>query len=303
MKSNVRYTLMLVLTAVIWGAAFVAQSAGMEYVGPFTFNGLRCFIGAMVLAPSALFMDKKEGVLTPWKDKDLVLGGLICGVILFIATSTQQIGIMTTSAGKAGFITALYIVLVPIFSIMLKKKPGKYIWISVALAVVGMYFLCVEGEIVLQTGDLWLFACAGLFALQILAVEKFAPHVDVIKLSCYQFFVAGAISAVPMILEKPVLADVADCWLPILYAGILSSGVAYTLQMEAQKKVKASVASLVMCLESVFSVIFGFIILHERLSMREIVGCIIMFSAVILTQILPSGNKEHTKPENLESPA
>jgi len=280
-----KYTFMLVFTALIWGMAFVAQSAGMEHVGPFTFNGIRSIIGALVLAPSAWFMDKKEGVLTPWKDKTLVLGGLICGVVLFLATSSQQIGIITTSSGKAGFLTALYMVLVPIFSIALRKRPGKQIWFCVLLALVGMYFLCIDGEFSIQAGDLWLLACAALFALQILAVDKFAPNVDVIKLSCYQFAVTGVLSIIPLIQERPVMGDIMECWLPIAYAGVLSSGLAYTLQMEAQKKVQPTVASLIMCLESVFSAIFGFIILGERLSAREIVGCIVMLAAVVLTQI------------------
>ena len=280
-----KYTFMLVFTALIWGMAFVAQSAGMEHVGPFTFNGIRSIIGALVLAPSAWFMDKKEGVLTPWKDKTLVLGGLICGVVLFLATSSQQIGIITTSSGKAGFLTALYMVLVPIFSIALRKRPGKQIWFCVLLALVGMYFLCIDGEFSIQAGDLWLLACAALFALQILAVDKFAPNVDVIKLSCYQFAVTGVLSIIPLIQERPVMDNIMECWLPIAYAGVLSSGLAYTLQMEAQKKVQPTVASLIMCLESVFSAIFGFIILGERLSAREIVGCIVMLAAVVLTQI------------------
>ena len=287
MKTNIKYSLLLTLTAVIWGAAFVAQSAGMDYVGPFTFNGTRSIIGVLVLAPTAMIMDKKEGVITRWKDKDLILGGLICGVCLFLATSSQQIGIMTVSAGKSGFITALYIVLVPIFSIFLKKKPGKLVWVSVVLALIGMYFLCIDGSLSIEGGDLWLFACAAMFALQILAVDKFAPNVDVIKLSCYQFLVTGVLSIIPMVLEKPVMSDMLDCAVPILYAGVLSSGVAYTLQMEAQKKVKPTVASLIMCLESVFSVLFGFLLLHERLSVREIIGCAIMFVAVILTQLVP----------------
>ena len=276
---------LLFLTAMIWGMAFVAQSAGMEHVGPFTFNGIRSIIGALVLAPSAWFMDKKEGVLTPWKDKTLVLGGLICGVVLFLATSSQQIGIITTSSCKAGFLTALYMVLVPIFSIALRKRPGKQIWFCVVLALVGMYFLCIDGEFSIQAGDLWLLACAALFALQILAVDKFAPNVDVIKLSCYQFAVTGVLSIIPLIQEHPVMDNIMECWLPIAYAGVLSSGLAYTLQMEAQKKVQPTVASLIMCLESVFSAIFGFIILGERLSAREIVGCIVMLAAVVLTQI------------------
>lgn len=285
MKGNVKYSFLLVLTAVIWGAAFVAQSAGMEYVGPFTFNGTRCFIGALVLWPCAVIMDKKEGVLTRWKDRNLVLGGLICGVLLFLATTSQQIGIMTSSAGKSGFITALYIVLVPVFSLALRKKPGKMIWVSVILALVGMYFLCIDGKMELKIGDLWLLSCAALFALQILAVDKFAPDMDVIKLSCYQFMVSGVLSLIPLILEKPVVSDVLDCWLPILYAGVMSSGIAYTLQMEAQKRVKPTVASLIMCLESVFSALFGFLILHEKLSVRELIGCAIMFVAVILVQL------------------
>lgn len=287
MKTNIKYSLLLVLAAIIWGAAFVAQSSGMDYVGPFTFNGIRSFIGAMVLVPFACFMDKKDGVLTKWKDKELIIAGLICGVLLFMATSTQQIGIMTTSAGKSGFITALYIVLVPIFSILLRKKPGKLIWVSVVLALFGLFFLCINDEVIIQTGDIWLFACAVLFALQILAVDKFAPNLDVIKLSCYQFLVCGVLSVVPMLLEKPVMSDILSCWLPILYAGVLSSGVAYTLQMEGQKRVKPTVASLLMSLESVFSVIFGFLILKQKLSKREIIGCVIMFAAVIIAQIVP----------------
>lgn len=287
MKTSLKYSLLLLLTAIIWGAAFVAQSAGMDYLGPFTFNGTRSFIGVIVLFVTALLMDKKEGVITPWNDKNLLLGGLICGVCLFFATSTQQIGIMTVPAGKSGFITALYIVMVPIFSIFLKKKPGKLIWLSVILALAGMYFLCIDGSLTVQGGDLWLFACAILFSLQILAVDKFAPNVDVIKLSCYQFFVTGVLSLVPMIFEKPVMSNMLDCAIPLLYAGVLSSGVAYTLQMEAQKKVKPTVASLIMCLESVFSVVFGFLLLHERLTLREEIGCMIMFVAVILTQVVP----------------
>ncbi len=292
MEKNYKYSLLLALAAIIWGLAFVAQSAGMEYVGPFTFNGIRCFIGALVLLPTALFFDKKDGVLTSWKDKKLIKGGLICGVFLFLATSTQQIGIISTTAGKAGFITAFYIVMVPVFSLFVKKKPGKYVWVSVFLALVGLYFLCIDGEFSLQTGDIWLFACAILFSLQILAVDRFAPDVDVIKLSLIQFLTSGILSIVPLIFEKPVMGDILNCWIPILYAGVLSSGVAYTLQMEGQKRVKPAVASLIMSLESVFSLIFGFIILHERLSLREVLGCAIMFMAVILAQLAPNASKK-----------
>lgn len=293
MKTNLKYSFLLVLAAVIWGAAFVAQSSGMDYVGPFTFNGTRSFIGALVLVPTAMIFDKKDGVISTWKDKTLIKGGLVCGILLFMATSTQQLGIVTTSAGKSGFITALYIILVPVFSLALKKKPGKFIWLSVGLALLGLYFLCIHGEFVIQTGDIWLFACAILFALQILSVDKFAPDVDVIKLSCYQFIVCGILSIVPMIFEKPTISSLLDCRIPILYAGIFSSGIAYTLQMEGQKRVKPTTASLLMSLESVFSAIFGFLILREKLSVRELIGCLIMFAAVILAQIVPE--KDSTK--------
>jgi len=292
MKTNVKYSLLLVLAALIWGLAFVAQSAGMEYVGPFTFNGVRCFLGVMILIPTALFMDKKEGVLTPWNSKKLIIGGIVCGAFLFLATSSQQIGIMTTSVGKSGFITALYIVLVPVFSLFLRKKPGKYVWLSMIMALVGLYFLCISDAFMLQKGDLWLFACAILFTCQILAVDKFAPDLDVIKLSCYQFLVAGILSIIPIITEKPVMSDVLACWLPICYAGFFSSGIAYTLQMEGQKRVDPTVASIIMSLESVFSAVFGFIILHEKLSARELIGCIIMFGAVILAQMAPAKEGE-----------
>lgn len=295
MQIRIKYALLLVLTSIIWGLAFVAQSAGMEHVGPFTFNGIRCIIGALVLAPVALIWDKKDGVLTPWFNKELLIGGLVNGVLLFIATNAQQIGIITVPAGKAGFLTALYIVLVPIFSLFMKKKPSHFIWISVALALVGMYFLCITDSFIPQVGDIYIFVCAIFFALQILAVDKFAPHVDVIKLSCYQFLVCGLLSLIPMIMEKPSMSMVLDCWLPILYAGVLSSGVAYTLQMEGQKRVPATVASLIMCLESVFSVIFGFLILHERLSVRELIGCGIMLVAVVLAQLFPDKSKDEEK--------
>lgn len=287
-KNSIIHSFLLVMAAVIWGAAFVAQSAGMDYLGPFSFNGTRSFLGALILVVLALILDAKNGKKTNWTDKRLLMGGVACGIFLFMASSSQQIGIMSTSVGKSGFITALYIVLVPVISLFLKKRPGKFIWLSVLLAVIGLYFLCINGEFKLQVGDLWLFACALLFSLQILAVDKFAPGLDVVKLSCYQFLVCGILSIVPMIFEKPTAGALLDCWLPLAYAGFLSCGVAYTLQMVGQKHVEATLASLLMSLESVFSVLFGFILLHERLSARELIGCVIMFAAVILAQLAPA---------------
>ena len=287
MKKSYKYSLLLLLTAIIWGAAFVAQSAGMDYVGPFTFNGVRCLLGSLVLLPIILVIDKiKKTEAMPWNNKNLLLGGVICGVFLFLASSAQQIGITSTSVGKSGFITALYIVLVPILSLFLKKRPGKLIWISVVLALVGLYFLCFNGKesFSLQKGDYYLFACAFLFACQIIAVDIFAPNVDCLKLACIEFFVSGILSIYPMLTEKPDISSIFDAWLSIGYAGFFSCGIAYTLQMVAQKEVKPAVASILMSLESVFSAVFGFLLLGQKLSLRETIGCLIMFGAVLLAQ-------------------
>jgi len=287
MNKSYKYSFLLLLAAMIWGSAFVAQSAGMDYVGPFTFNGIRSFLGFLVLIPVANFVNKKSDTPSGWKDKELIVGGIVCGAFLFLASSAQQIGIQYTTVGKSGFITTFYIVLVPIFALFLNKKPSKLIWVSVAFAVCGLYFLCINESFTIQSADIWLFACAILFTLQILAIDHYAPKVNTVKLSCYQFLVVGLLSVIPMIFEKPELNAVIGCWTSIAYAGILSSGVAYTLQIVAQKNVKPEIASILMSLESVFSVIFGFLILHEKLTSREGIGCILMFIAVILAQVDP----------------
>ncbi|MCQ2524766.1 MAG: DMT family transporter [Lachnospiraceae bacterium] len=287
-SSSIFYSLLLVLTATIWGAAFVAQSAGMENVGPLTFNCIRFILGSIVLLPVIAIMDKKGLSASSWKDKDLYKGGIICGTCLFLASASQQIGIVYTTVGKAGFITAFYIVMVPIFSIILKKKPGKLIWLSVIMGVVGLYLLCINGDsFTIAKGDPYLFACAILFSIQIIAIDTFAPKVDCLKLSCVQFAVAGILGIIPMMTEHPTLTNVLSAWIPIGYAGFFSSGIAYTLQTVSQKHVKPAVASLIMSLESVFAVIFGFLLLHQTLSLREGLGCIVMFLAVILAQFEP----------------
>lgn len=287
MNKSYKYSFLLLLAAMIWGSAFVAQSAGMDYVGPFTFNGLRSFLGFAVLIPVANIVNKKTDTPSPWNDKGLIIAGIVCGAFLFLASSAQQIGIQYTTVGKSGFITTFYIVLVPIMALFLKKKPSPLIWISVIFALCGLYFLCMNETFTLQSGDIWLFACAILFSLQILAIDYYAPKVNTVKLSCYQFFVVGVLSLIPMMFEKPELNAITGCIPSIAYAGILSSGVAYTLQIVAQKNVKPEIASILMSLESVFSVIFGFLILHEKLSQREGLGCILMFIAVILAQVEP----------------
>ena len=276
------------LAALIWGGAFVAQSVGMDYTGPYTFNVMRSFLGSLVLLPVIFFLDKKKSEEEKERadKKVLIKGGICCGIILTISTTFQQIGLLHTTAGKAGFITALYILIVPILGIFLGKKAGIKVWISVVLALGGMYLLCVTSEFTIAFGDLMVLACAFVFSLHILAVDHFSPMVDGVKLSCIQFFVCGTLSSFPMfLLEHPQLGQILDAWLPIAYAGILSSGVAYTLQIITQKHLNPTVASLLMSLESVFAALTGWLVLHERLSARELLGCVIVFVAIILSQL------------------
>ena len=294
-NKSFKYSLLLVLTAAIWGAAFVAQSAGLDYVGPYSFNCVRFFLGVMVLLPFILIKDKvSKNPSGSWKDKNLWLGGVICGVLLFAASLSQQLGIAVTTVGKSGFITAFYIVMVPVIAIFFKKKPGKLIWFSVALALVGLFFLCLAGKesFVLVKGDILLFACAILFSFQIIAIDIFAPNVDCLKLSVVEFFICGLCGVPFMLMEGVSCSGLLAAWLPLGYAGFFSCGIAYTLQAVSQKEVKPAVASVIMSLESVFSVIFGFIILHQHLTLYEGIGCVIMFIAVILAQIEPQGKKK-----------
>ncbi|MBP3578332.1 MAG: DMT family transporter [Lachnospiraceae bacterium] len=304
-KNSVKNMGMLFLAALIWGFAFVAQSAGMEYVGPFTFNAVRCTIGAAVLVPVALLFKPDNSALekaenrntgSTWlaRNKTLLLGGTLCGIFLGVATNLQQIGIITTSVGKAGFLTALYIVLVPIAGLFFKKKCGVAVWIGVVCSFAGLYLLCMtEGSFQLATGDLLLLGCAVVFTGHILVIDYFAPKVNGVWMSCIQFLVAGIISAVPMLFtETPTWESIFAAKLPILYAGVMSCGVAYTLQILGQKNYNPTIAVLILSLESCFSVLGGFLILHETLSARELCGCGLMFVAIILAQ-LPGGKKSN----------
>lgn len=295
-----RSTCMLLLTALIWGAAFVAQSVGAEHVGPFTFNAIRSLIGGLFLLPCIAFLDrqKPESERRPIKSlnskekKDLFTGGILCGLALCGASALQQIGIAYTTVGKAGFITALYIVLVPILGIFLKKKVRPIVWISVAIAVLGLYRLCITDGFSLGKGDFMVMLCALVFSVHILLIDHFSPKVDGVRMSCIQFLVAGVVAAVPMFLmEKPAIGDIITAWAPIAYAGVLSCGVAYTMQVVAQKDINPTVASLILSLESVFSVLAGWIILGQSLNARELSGCVLMFAAIILAQ-LPQKTKK-----------
>lgn len=276
----------LLLAAVIWGVAFVAQSAGMEYVGGFTFNCIRSLLGGVVLLP-VFWLHREKGQGSFWKrNKTLLTGGICCGVVLGIASNLQQQGIRYTSVGKAGFITALYIVLVPFFGLFLHKKVGRLVWIGLLFAVSGLYFLCMDGQFTVGRGDLLMLLCAAFFAVHILVVDHFAPLVNGVALSCVQFFTCGVLSGIPMLLlEQVSMEALTGAAVPILYAGVMSCGVAYTLQIVGQKNMNPTVASMILSLESVVSVLAGQLILQQRLTDRELLGCGLMFVAVVLAQL------------------
>lgn len=297
MKQQIKSSLILLLTATIWGVAFVAQSVGMEYIGPFTFNAIRCVLGGLVLIPVILVLKKKKETGAENQEKEdkktLWAGGIACGVILCIASNLQQFGIMEASVGKSGFFTALYIMMIPVIGIFIGKRPGIKLWFCVALAVVGMYLLCMkDGSFTIERADIMLLLCALAFSFHILVVDYFSPKVDGVKMSCIQFFVCGVLSAVGMLFtETPDISNIQAAWLPLLYAGLLSCGVGYTLQIVGQKGINPVIASLIMSLESVISALAGWVILGQVLSPKEILGCVLMFVAIIITQI-PIGNKK-----------
>lgn len=298
-KFVIRQSLLLLLAATIWGVAFVAQSVGMDYIGPFTFNAVRSYIGVLVLLPCIVLLDKlkeKEAGQKTVREKEntkaLFTGGIICGTILAAATSLQQIGLIYTSAGKAGFLTAMYIIMVPILGIFFKRKAGFLVWVSVIVAVAGLYLLCMTDALRLEMGDILVLLCAFIFSFHIMTVDRFSPIVNGVKLSCIQFFVCGTLCSICMFLfETPQIPQILAAWKPLLYTGALSSGVAYTLQIVGQKGMNPTVASLIMSLESVISALAGFLFLHEVLSRRELFGCILMFAAIILAQ-LPTREKK-----------
>lgn len=300
-KGQMRSSLLLLLTACIWGVAFVAQSVGMEYVEPFTFNCVRSIIGGIVLIPCICFLDrtdknkkkpKKSGEIRRTGRKTLFAGGLCCGTALFLASNFQQFGIQYTSVGKAGFITACYIVIVPLLGLFFQKKCSPLVWLAVLFALAGLYLLCITESFSVGAGDVLVFICAVLFAVHILVIDYFSPRADGVRLSCIQFFVCGIFSGIAMFLtEEPKLSAILDAWQPILYAGVMSCGVAYTLQIIGQKGMNPTVASLILSLESCISVLAGWVILGQKLSVKEGFGCAVMFAAIILAQ-LPAGKRD-----------
>ncbi len=292
MKTQIKNSLLLLLAATIWGSAFVAQSVGMDFVEPFTFTFARSIIGGIVLIPILFLLGKwKKGFAskTEWT------GGICCGIALCAASNFQQFGITYTTVGKAGFITALYVVLVPIFGLLMKKRVSALIWGCVILSVAGLYLLCIPaGTFSLSIGDFLVLICAVLFSGHILVIDYFSPKGDGVVISCIQFWVCGILSGIPMLFfETPTVPNLLGAKWAILYAGVLSSGVAFTLQVVAQKNVNPTLASLIMCLESVVAVVTAWIILGEKMNFREIIGCVLMFSAIVLAQLpMPKKTKE-----------
>ena len=306
---KLRNTFFLLLTAMIWGAAFVAQSVSMDYIGPFTFICLRSVIGGLFLIPVIIVLDgirKKsqnesanavsaENILhieteekqrLSWKNKQLIEGGIVCGFFLFFANCFQQTGIQYTTVGKAGFITTFYIIIVPLIGLFFKKYCGILTWIGVVIALAGLYFLCITQKLTIQRGDALILCCSVLYAGQILAIDHYNPFVDGVKMSCIQFLTGGVLGAVFMFLfENPSLALILSAAGPILYTGIMSTGVGYTLQIVGQKGLNPTVAALILSLESVFSALSGYVFLHQVLTTKELIGCALMFIAIVLAQL------------------
>ena len=311
---KLRNTFFLFLTAMIWGAAFVAQSVSMDYIGPFTFICLRSVIGGLFLIPVIIVLDgirkksqnesanvvssentlhniemdieTEEKQRLSWKNKQLIEGGIVCGIFLFFANCFQQTGIQYTTVGKAGFITTFYIIIVPVVGLFFKKYCGILTWIGVVIALAGLYFLCITEKMTIQRGDALILCCSFLYTGQILAIDHYNPFVDGVKMSCIQFLTGGMLGAICMFLfESPNMAMILNAAGPILYTGIMSTGVGYTLQILGQKGLNPTVAALIMSLESVFSALSGYLFLHQLLTTRELIGCVLMFIAIVLAQL------------------
>ena len=296
-NQKIKGNLLLLLTSFIWGTSFIAQSVGVETISPTAFNGIRSLIGSIALLPVILFMDiskKRNNIESAPINKTLIIGGIVCGICLCLASTLQTAGMVYTSPGKSGFITALYMVIIPIIHLFTGKKPSPIVWSAVIVALVGMYLLCLDSDLTINKGDVMTMFCAVIFSFHILAIDYFSPKVDGVKLSCLQFFVCGMINVVWMFFDspQPELKPILNCWVSLFYSGVLSCSVAYTLQIIGQKYTDPTSASILMSLESVFSTLstvilvgLGWQLTGGTLSVREISGCILMFAAILLVQI------------------
>lgn len=315
MSKQLKGNILLFITAFIWGCAFVAQRTGMEYIGPLTFNGIRSLVGGVTLliylyirrrfekksASKNIDEHTKNNVTFQSSLKYTFFCGLICGLCLFAGTTLQQMGMVYTTAGKAGFITALYIVLVPLVGIFLGKRIRPVIWLGVVLAIFGLYLLCVGEDFTVNKGDMLVLLCSFAFTVHITFVDKVSQKIDGVVISCIQLFVCGLISVPGMIFFEDIDWNlILQCMVPILYAGVLSCGVAYTLQIVAQKYTEPTIASMIMSLESVFALLSGMIILKESIALHEIIGCVVMFAAIILAQ-LPERKSNVLKAQTIDT--
>ena len=284
--TKLKSILCLLTATVIWGCAFIAQSVG-NIIGPFTFQTVRCFLAVSFLVMVIFVMDKLNGrsFLAEWCNGKLWLVGLFCGLSLFVAASFQQVGLVYTDAGKAGFITAMYIVLVPVCGLVFKQKPALSAVLAIGVAVVGLYLLSCAGVSAINKGDLMMIVCAMAFAVQITLVDRYAGDLDGVRLNCIQALICGIISIPFMVDEAPVLEEIVQCWGPLVFAGVVSMGVAYTLQIIGQKHLESTPASLIMSLESVFAAIAAWLLLQERMTPNELTGSVLVFAAVIISQI------------------
>lgn len=283
-------SLILLVAALIWGSAFVAQSMGMAHIGPVTFQAVRSFLGVAALLPVIAVRSRRAKTnrpAVPNSNRTLLLGGLLCGTVLFIAATLQQMALVHISAGKAGFLTSMYILIVPILGMPLGRRVPTLVWACVLLALAGMYLLSVTEALAITMPDLYLIGCSVIFALHILLVDHFSPRVDSVKLSCLQFFVAGSFATIAMMLfEQPDMGSILSAWAPLVYVGVLSSGVAYTLQIMGQRSTSPPVASLIMSLESVFALLTGILVLGQMPSGREVLGSALMLLAITLAQLV-----------------
>ena len=285
-KEQIKGSAQLLFATLIWGCAFVAQSVGMDHLGPMTFQAIRSALAVLALLPVIAVMDRSPGAFLPrWKAKGLWNTGILCGLALFVAQGLQQVGLIYTEPGKAGFITAMYIVLVPVLGLFLGRKCGLRVWLSVALAVGGLYLLSCVGVTKVNIGDLLILGAAAAFAVQIVLIDNLAQALDGLRLNCIQFLVVTVLSALTAVFTEDFSwQGVVDCALPLLYTGVLSSGAAFTLQILGQQHLPPEPASLIMSLESVFAVLAGWVLLNQTLRPVEALGCGLVFLAVILSQ-------------------
>lgn len=303
-NQKLKGNMLLLLAALVWGVSFIAQSKGVETIPPATFNGVRSLLGAVVLLPVIALSDfwrKKSGLSVQKIDKTLLIGGVVCGFFLCLASTLQTVGMLYTSPGKAGFITALYMIIIPIFGLLTGKRPRPVVLAAVAIAVVGMYLMCIDSAFSVNKGDVIIFVCAFLFAGHILVINHFSPKVDGVKLSCAQFFVCGVLDLIfALLFEQPQVGPILNGWMSIGYAGVMSCGVAYTLQIVGQKYTDPTSASILMSLESVFSTLATVILIAcgwnltgGSLNGREIFGCVLMFVAILFVQLPEKSSAEN----------